>query len=556
MIQPNAPYPASRKEELSSSWPTPLEKKETICESKRLIEVCNQIQSNNWTTKKFMHAFLKNPHDEIVNRRRLWATTGLNSTMDLLKEIVHIIKKNEEGREMWSNFVLEEAIHIVEGQRPPRGNYPNGCFQSSRTVSPEYLSEESKRRDIEQLTKSHTPFLYDLLIGVLSNSDDVADEGDEDSTNEEPVNFSNTDCLPEADLEEARILQLEGIQYARLSNAQRKHHRSQSFVACGVTERVNNYLLYHGLSCSQRTAMQALKTLSVCAERKIRRSFSSKLANVVAPMVCIDNIDIEQRVHTHSVGHQSRMFHGTWGYIHIPSPLTLKALNPAELTLDRFTQALQQAPSLQIEPYMFLPTPESKAHYKLVWKSQIANVMHHYIAVPNKPSEAISLTPPPIDQIPATPPPTIHMIKLMDASDNSAEGIGQVLESIAQQAGMPADKFFSRLQVMDGDLGTCRLFNSLRALRTPSAYSQHNLHNVAFQLGAAHTLWNIAQAIFKAHFGDTSNSLDTGAWQLLDALGVPADKAFPKNDFGLMIKHMERVHEATILYGLKSVPLF
>jgi hypothetical protein len=126
-----------------------------------------------------------------------------------------------------------------------------------------------------------------------------------------------------------------------------------------------------------------------------------------------------------------------------------------------------------------------------------------------------------------------------------------VLESIARQTGLDPEVFFSRLQLFDGDLATCRNFNSLRSLRTPSSYIQHSLRNISFQLGASHTLWNIAQAIFKAHFGNPKDSRDMGAWRCLSALGVPSEKAFPKNDFSLMIKYMEQVHEATILAGLK-----
>lgn len=34
-----------------------------------------------------------------------------------------------------------------------------------------------------------------------------------------------------------------------------------------------------------------------------------------APIFCIDNLDIAERVHTHSAGNRNRMFRGTWGYI-------------------------------------------------------------------------------------------------------------------------------------------------------------------------------------------------------------------------------------------------
>ncbi|OAV97425.1 hypothetical protein PTTG_26051 [Puccinia triticina 1-1 BBBD Race 1] len=208
--------------------------------------------------------------------------------------------------------------------------------------------------------------------------------------------------------------------------------------------------------------------------------------------------------------------------------------------MDAFNEAMKKVPSFQIKLRMF----QSEESYKAVWKSQIARVLHEYIAQPQNP--------PPVEKISSTPP-EIQMFMLMDASENSAKGMGQVLDSIALQTGLNTNNFFGCLQLMDGDLATCRNFNCLRSLRTPSRYAQHSLHNIHFQLSASHTLWNIASSIFKAHFGDNQNSMDTGAWRCLEALGIPNAKAFPKKDFSLMINHIEKVHEATILFGLKKI---
>ena len=216
---------------------------------------------------------------------------------------------------------------------------------------------------------------------------------------------------------------------------------------------------------------------------------------------------------------------------------------------------MKALPSLQIEPYMFMPTQESEQSYQCVWKSQIATVLYNYVAIPNDLQDTIPRQPPPVEQI-SRLAPHIHMLKLMDASENSAEGIGQVLESIARQAGMSMEEVFSKLVFMNGDLATCRNFTSLQSLRRPSQYAHHHLQGVWFQLGASHTLWNIATAIFKRHFGNPKSLLDTGAWRVLNALGIPPEKAFPqKKDYTLMLRYMEQVHEATILYGIKWVTM-
>ncbi|KNE86648.1 hypothetical protein PSTG_19989, partial [Puccinia striiformis f. sp. tritici PST-78] len=106
---------------------------------------------------------------------------------------------------------------------------------------------------------------------------------------------------------------------------------------------------------------------------------------------------------------------------------------------------------------------------------------------------------------------------------------------------------------MAGELGTIQNFNSLRSQRAPSPYGQDSLHNVIFQLGASHTMWNIASTIFTHHFGDSSDQSDTGAWQYLEALGFPSEKAIQKKDFTLMINQMEKILEATFYYCLRVI---
>ncbi|PLW08561.1 hypothetical protein PCASD_16739 [Puccinia coronata f. sp. avenae] len=155
------------------------------------------------------------------------------------------------------------------------------------------------------------------------------------------------------------------------------------------------------------------------------------------------------------------------------------------------------------------------------------------LALPKNPATAIPRDPPTVEQITAKKP-LIHMLKLMDVSDNSAEGVGQVFELLMGQLGLTVEEFFGRIQPMDGDLGTVQNFNCLRSQRAPSAYPQDQLNNIIFQLGVSHTLWNIASAIFSHHFGNASDSKDCGAWQYLQALGFPAEKAIQKKDFTLM----------------------
>jgi hypothetical protein len=157
---------------------------------------------------------------------------------------------------------------------------------------------------------------------------------------------------------------------------------SIQLLACGVTERVNQWLLYHGLASSRRTATLALKTLLSGAKAELKKMFESPLARVVSPIICIDNLDIKQHVQTHSIGHQTRMFHGTWGYVHFPSPEFINMLDTSQLNLGSFNKAMKKVSLFQIKPSMFLPTPEEEESYKAVWKSQIAQVLNMYDSKP------------------------------------------------------------------------------------------------------------------------------------------------------------------------------
>ena len=174
---------------------------------------------------------------------------------------------------------------------------------------------------------------------------------------------------------------------------------------------------------------------------------------------------------------------------------------------------------MSIDPNAFMPSPEAEEHYYHVWRSQILQVMDEYIAKSLHTEGAIPLHPPVLEPI-SCDIPTVFMLRLMDESDNSAEGIGKVMESIQKQSGLTAEEFASRLQPMDGDLATIQNFNSIQDLWYPSNYPEHGFNNIVFQLGAAHTLWNIAQTILTTNLGDPSsnngqlryNTLQQGNW--------------------------------------------
>ncbi|EHS63516.1 uncharacterized protein PGTG_21692 [Puccinia graminis f. sp. tritici CRL 75-36-700-3] len=240
------------------------------------------------------------------------------------------------------------------------------------------------------------------------------------------------------------------------------------------------------------------------------------------------------------------------GRVHIPSDNLMKTLDPNQLTLQSYHNALKDVDSLIINPADFLPDDEAQDHYEKVFKSQIARVMYKYVARPADSKRKLPMDPPDIELI-SHEQPKIHMMKLMNESDNSAEGIGQVMEALRRQSRLEPGEFFGRFQLIDGDLGTAQIFNAIRSLRFPSEHCDHSLNNVSFTLGAAHTLWNIAHTILTHHFGNSKAMDDLGVWRYLQALGIPPEKVIQKKDFTKMLQYMEQVHEATLWYCLRHV---
>lgn len=328
-----------------------------------------------------------------------------------------------------------------------------------------------------------------------------------------------------------------------------------TFVACGVSERVNDYLHSIGLTSSRSTALQSFDTLQKRAEKNIRLKLSHDY--IIRPFLCADNLDFQARVHSHRVEKTSRLFHGSWGYFHlIPCPLTPVVLREA-WSLSRFLRSMQDGLSKKVDLKLFLPTPAENTHWVATLKAQLSHVLLEYLVKPHleKHSQSIptlDTQPPVVDKIEVYKP-NLLMLKLMDASDNSAEGVGQLIEQICKQIGYSSEKFEESLQVIEGDVGTCINIESLRNKRHPARNSTESLQNVLSVPGAAHTLWNFSEWIFNIHFGDEKDSLDTGAWRTWQALGGKGTRSPGKKDFNTTMVMIQKVHTANLVFCLELV---
>ncbi|PLW46263.1 hypothetical protein PCASD_03796 [Puccinia coronata f. sp. avenae] len=543
----------------------------TSAKDLKVLEICKLLRTPpiKLTPKQFISHFLTSNHSEVAYLRRYWRQeTGIESSVNLLYVLRNEITKTATGTSAWHSVIQEEAIKILSNQQMPKGNYPVGSYQSSMTVTKEFFSLEARVAQDAHL-KEHMPFLHAILIGMIPSDADLttndgvddlaldlldpATSSDVDAANINVLGYEQpSDLRIQATLRFRRIVSTVCAMMSYAANRRCNAFQltnSVRLLACGISERGHEYLNHVGLCSSRWTALAAMKSLSLDAQAKLKKSMSISPQCPIAPSICIDNIDMEEKVRNISVGHRAFTFRGTWGYVHSPDAELIASLDQSELTLESYHNAIQQVKSMTIEPRMFLPSREEDQTIRAVWLSQIAKVLHQYFADPKDLKNAISPTPPVVEQI-SPRKPNIHMLRLMDASDNSAEGVGQVFHHLLLQSGLSVDEFFGRLQPMDGDLGTVQNFNSLRSQRAPSAYPEDQLDNILFQLGASHTLWNVASTLFTHHFGNPLDSTDCGAWQYLQALGFPPEKAIQKKDFTLMVNQMEKVFESTIYYCL------
>ena len=135
------------------------------------------------------------------------------------------------------------------------------------------------------------------------------------------------------------------------------------FLACGVSDRVNDYLHKLGLTSSRDTALAALRTLSSCAQDNLTRVMSLDQAPGLSPFICIDNLDMQEMFHMVSVGHESSMFHGTWGYVQLPTKLLLDTLNLSKLNLASYKDTIKNVSQMAINPQLFMPKIADNDHY-------------------------------------------------------------------------------------------------------------------------------------------------------------------------------------------------
>lgn len=189
--------------------------------------------------------------------------------------------------------------------------------------------------------------------------------------------------------------------------------------------------------------------------------------------------------------------------------------------------------------------------WELTIKAQLGSALVEFLLPADCPSRKFVVTKPPaIDPIPLIEP-NIEVLRLMDAPDNLADGAGELMEAVMRQLGISPEQYVSRVQILEGDVGTCRNVESLRQKRVPAAFAHEGLENIIGVAGPAHTAWNMERNIHSAHYGNPRDSENTGAWRVLDSLGWKTDKPVANLEFNIVTRQVHQVHKASLFFCLR-----
>lgn len=328
-----------------------------------------------------------------------------------------------------------------------------------------------------------------------------------------------------------------------------------TLLAGGVSVRVNQFLHAFGITVSRDMVLDSMDSLRIMQEERMKAVFQRP--HIIQPILVYDNIDMHIKVHNTRMEAQSQLFHGTWGFFkEIPRSLT-DGVDPTQVNLQAFRAAMAAAENKPVNPSDFVPTPREIEHWKAVIFAQLAKAMYdyreHLPGVNEKTRLAvISKKPPPIDPI-EMHQPNIHFLRMMDAPDNSAAGVSQVLDAAIQQTGQQPLPCSSKLLVAAGDVGSNELMETLRGRRYPSQTSQQAIDWILTIFGAAHTTWNMDKSIWYLHYGKVNDAQNHGGWQSLEHLGGNTRKPLASQDFNGMMRQTHQVHYASLVHLLMYV---
>lgn len=77
------------------------------------VQLCTTARKQQTYAKEVFYSFLCSENPVLKESRRYWGSQrGLTSTMEIVRAIKNLTHKSDEGRAVWSHFILTEVSKV------------------------------------------------------------------------------------------------------------------------------------------------------------------------------------------------------------------------------------------------------------------------------------------------------------------------------------------------------------------------------------------------------------------------------------------------------------
>ncbi|KAH9814587.1 hypothetical protein DFH28DRAFT_862788, partial [Melampsora americana] len=131
-----------------------------------------------------------------------------------------------------------------------------------------------------------------------------------------------------------------------------------------------------------------MDTLGLAAEKSIKHIRS--LPYTIRPFLVLDNIDIQACVHNPCIESTTKMFHGSYGYLHVLPDHLVKDMDPAEANVNNLLKYVRQSQAQPFKISYLLPNEEESIHWTCVLKSQLSEALLNHVLKKDSPGYVCS----------------------------------------------------------------------------------------------------------------------------------------------------------------------
>ncbi|KAK4703081.1 hypothetical protein P7C70_g3138, partial [Phenoliferia sp. Uapishka_3] len=475
-----------------------------------------------------------------------------------------------EGR---AQFLREEAGSILLRH----ANTTASHHLAPQHITAAYFSDDATEARAQAASESH-PLLWNLIHDLLDGrprqihdesdveaEEKIGGESEGESDGEDDVMDVDSESKEEAAIrrkQEKQRLKLakrqqESIKFisdtiiGQIKYAFNQYDRGPALengmmlMACGITERAQEYLQDCALSVSRKTVDATCLGLAKAQDAKLK----TRAGDGDPFALTLDNLDLIDPRGEEQKEQTKKDHHSSFGYVHFYPKSDAPAFD-----MKTFREHREAAHSTPVQASIFSVTPEAGHSFRAGAKASMYRGLAKLCPwVGVRPNDA-RCSPPPVEQLP-TDIPDLHVLHLMDESDNSAESFGQMLDASAEQLGISREDWALILRIIEYDAGSAALMEALRKERFPSTHGADGLESVMGVIGGSHLEWVIGGAILRRYYGEPGDGQGyTGTlWKLSMALGRSGFNTTKIKDFNKMELLLRDVASVSLLDCLLKV---